>query len=312
MPLPVHVAVGVIQNAAGEVLVALRPAHAHQGGLWEFPGGKCEPGEAVEQALARELEEELGIAVRHHEPLCRIQHDYGDKQVLLDVQRVTSFTGTPTGREGQPLRWVSAQALVPAQFPVANRAIIRRLQLPPMLPITGSAESSDAFLESFARLLSAGHSVVQLRAPGLGRAQFQRLARQCLLLSREHHCRLLLNADADVLQTVPAAGIHAPSAQLAMLSARPVDEEQLFGVSCHSLEELQRAEAIGADYALLSPVLPTSSHPGQAGMGWEFFEQCVRAVGIPVYALGGLGPAHLALARRHGALGIAAISAFWR
>jgi len=307
----VHVAVGVIQNSAGQVLVALRPPNAHQGGLWEFPGGKCEPGEAVESALARELAEELGITVLQKEPLCQIHHDYGDKRVLLDVWRVTSFAGTPSGREGQPLRWMETGAMEPAQFPVANRAIIRRLQLPLLLPITGESESPEEFLALFTRLLTGGSALVQLRAPRLTGAGYQRLARQCLLLCREHGARLLLNADAGLLETVPAAGIHLTGARLATLQGRPVGEDQLFGASCHSLAELQRAESLGADYAFLSPVLATSSHPGQAGMGWAWFEDCVRAVGIPVYALGGLDHADLPEARRRGAVGIAAISAFW-
>lgn len=311
MPSLVHVAVGVIQDAAGQVLIALRPASAHQGGLWEFPGGKCEPGEAVQEALVRELDEELGIQVLQQEALCRIQHDYGDKRVLLDVWRVTAFAGTASGREGQPLRWAPVDALDPAQFPVANRAIIRRLQLPALLPVTGSAASAELFLEHFTRLLRGGATLVQLRAPTLERAAFQRLARQCLLLSQEHGCRLLLNGEADLLETVPAAGIHVSSQRLRLLAARPAGDKQLFGASCHGLEELQRAEALGADYAFLSPVRETSTHPGQSGMGWEEFEQCVRAVNIPVYALGGLVPDDLPQARRCGAIGIAAISAFW-
>jgi len=312
VPPVVHVAVGVIQDSAGQVLIALRPPKAHQGGLWEFPGGKCEPGEAVESALIRELEEELGITALRQEPLCRIRHDYGDKQVLLDVRRVTAFAGMPMGREGQPLRWMAPDALNLVDFPTANRAIIRRLQLPDLLPITGSAPSPEAFLEHFPRLLKDGHTLVQLRAPHLNRAEFQRGARQCLLLCREFGCKLLLNADADLLETVPAAGFHATGRCLQTLSARPLGEAQLFGASCHSLAELQRAEALGADYAFLSPVLETSSHPGQPGLGWDVFEAWVREVGIPVYALGGLGLADLPEARRRGALGIAAISAFWR
>lgn len=311
MPARLHVAVGVIEDVAGRVLVALRPARAHQGGLWEFPGGKCEPGESVQTALARELQEELGITPLQCMPLCRIRHDYADRQVLLDVWRVTRFSGTPTGLEGQPLRWVAPDELEPAEFPQANRAIIRRLQLPPLLPITGAAASPEEFLERFTQLLTRGHRLVQLRAPELPAARFHALARRCLSVAREHGARLVLNADGDLLHTVPAAGIHLNSRRLQALEARILDDSQLLGASCHSLEELQRAEALGADYALLSPVLPTRSHPGQPALGWEVFEACVRAVGIPVYALGGLTAADLDTARRHGALGVAAISAFW-
>ena len=126
---PVHVAVGVLRNGQGQVLIALRAEEAHQGGLWEFPGGKIEPGESVEQALSREFEEELGICVHSCTPLIQISHDYRDKSVLLDVCIVQSFSGVPRGREGQPIEWRAQSALRADDFPRANAAIIRELQL---------------------------------------------------------------------------------------------------------------------------------------------------------------------------------------
>ncbi len=123
-----RVAVGVIGNAAGEVLVALRDAQRHQGGLWEFPGGKIADGEGVEAALARELHEELGIEVETASPLLRVRHAYSDRTVELDVWRVHAFAGTPHGREGQPLRWVAPGALDPAEFPAADLPIIEALR----------------------------------------------------------------------------------------------------------------------------------------------------------------------------------------
>jgi|AntRauTorcE11897_2_1112592.scaffolds.fasta_scaffold64764_1 8-oxo-dGTP diphosphatase len=124
----VHVAVGVIVDAQGRVLVARRAHEQHLGGLWEFPGGKLEPGERAEQALYRELKEELAIEVKHARPFCLIQHNYPDKAVLLDVWLVESFTGTPAGAENQPLRWLPPARLDAAEFPEANRTIILRLQ----------------------------------------------------------------------------------------------------------------------------------------------------------------------------------------
>jgi 8-oxo-dGTP diphosphatase len=107
----VHVAAAVIRGVDGRILIARRADSQHQGGLWEFPGGKVEEGEAVDVALARELNEELGIVVTAARPLIKIKHDYPDKQVLLDVWEVSGFTGEPHGAEGQPLAWVTARDL---------------------------------------------------------------------------------------------------------------------------------------------------------------------------------------------------------
>ena len=124
----VHVAVGVLQDSSGRVLLTRRPPKAHQGGLWEFPGGKVEVGETVLAALARELIEELAVQVEASQPLMTIAHDYGDKQVLLDIHTVTSWAGEPRGVEGQPLAWVMPHALDDYAFPAANTPIVARLQ----------------------------------------------------------------------------------------------------------------------------------------------------------------------------------------
>ena len=130
MSRKVHVAAGIILNNSNEVLLALRPQHKHQGGLWEFPGGKVEPGEPVQTALARELLEELNLVVEHAEPLLVTEHDYGDKQVMLDVWTVRHFSGIPEGREGQQLRWVKLSELSDYQFPRANVIIVETLLQP--------------------------------------------------------------------------------------------------------------------------------------------------------------------------------------
>lgn len=124
----VHVAVGVISDGADRILISRRAEHLHQGGFWEFPGGKVETDETVEQALARELLEELAIDVVKQEALLTIAHDYPDKSVLLDVWWVSAFAGEPQGREGQPLRWVSIESLHEFEFPAANKPIIAAIQ----------------------------------------------------------------------------------------------------------------------------------------------------------------------------------------
>jgi len=124
----VHVAVGVILDADNRILIARRNNDAHQGGLWEFPGGKVEAQETLQVAMARELLEELGIDIGGLSPLLEVRHDYGDKQVLLDVHVVRDFTGEPEGREGQPLRWVTATELHQFDFPAANVPIVEAVQ----------------------------------------------------------------------------------------------------------------------------------------------------------------------------------------
>ena len=123
----VHVAVGVLLNDNHEVLIALRPVESHQGGLWEFPGGKVEEGESVERALNREFEEELGISVQVCTELTQIKHEYADKSVMLDVWRIEKSSGTPQGREGQVIEWRALSKLRAVDFPKANERIIRIL-----------------------------------------------------------------------------------------------------------------------------------------------------------------------------------------
>lgn len=128
MSKQVHVAVAVIINSQQQVLLGLRQAHQHQGGLWEFPGGKVETSETPYDALVREVGEEVGLTIKSAEPLIEISHDYGDKSVLLDVWWVEAFSGEAIGKEGQRLRWSTISGLNDTEFPAANVAIIQALK----------------------------------------------------------------------------------------------------------------------------------------------------------------------------------------
>ena len=123
-----RVAVAIINNVQGQILLALRQAHQHQGNLWEFPGGKIEKDETARHALVREMQEELGILVVSACQFLTTSHDYGDQSVLLDVWRVTEFSGLPYGREGQLLKWCEIGELADDDFPVANKPIIYALK----------------------------------------------------------------------------------------------------------------------------------------------------------------------------------------
>lgn len=306
----VHVAVGVVTDSRGRVLVALRPKDVHQGGLWEFPGGKCESGETIGQALGRELREELGIEVIEDRPLCCIRHDYRDKRVLLEVRRVLEFDGEPVGREGQPLRWADIQSLNPAEFPAANAAIIRRLQMPDRIAITAGAATLSALHEQISRLLEQRLPVIHLRQPALPEAGVQALLPELLVRCRQQGSTLVWNTTPERFIAAPVDGLHVSAAIASRLMSRPVDSGTGFSVSCHSLAELEHACAIGADYAFLSPVSETSSHSDAPVLGWQRFAELSAKVDLPIYALGGMQISDIPRAVREGAAGIAAISAF--
>lgn len=310
-PTHLHVVAAAVFDGSGRVLVARRPDHAHQGGLWEFPGGKLEPGEAPYAGLCRELDEEIGIRVQRARPLIRVHHDYGDRAVLLDVWRVDRYSGAAHGREGQPVQWCAPQELVRLDMPAANRPIVAAVGLPDRYAITGSVRDTDAFLRAVDGVLERGVRLLQLRAPGLEAEGFRRLAVQVLARCRAWQARCLLNAEPECVRELGADGVHLSARRLACLSERPLPADRLVAASCHDLTELRQAERIGADFAVLSPVRATPSHPGAPVLGWDGFAALADQVSIPVYALGGVGPEDLEDAFSAGAQGVAGIRAWW-
>lgn len=305
----VHVAAAVIVNTRGEVLISRRPDHAHQGGLWEFPGGKVEAGETALQALRRELHEELGIDVRSARPLIRIPHDYPDKSVLLDVWQVSAFDGEAHGREGQPVQWVAPRRLRDFAFPTANRPIIAAARLPERYLIT--PEPGEDFLARLERACAAGIRLLQLRAASLPDSEYLRLAREVCELAHRHGAEVLLNADPAAVAAAGADGVHLPAWRLRALERRPLSADLWVAASCHAADELAQAARIDCDFAVLGPVLPTASHPGAAHLGWEALHALAEISAVPIYALGGLREADLAAAWQAGAQGIAAIRGLW-
>lgn len=308
----VHVAAAVIRGVDGRVLIAKRPDEKHQGGLWEFPGGKVEEGEAVQVALARELKEELGICVTAARPLIQVHHDYPDKQVLLDVWEVSDFTGEPHGAEGQPLAWVSARQLGDYEFPAANRPILAAARLPERYLITPDDLEPQALLSGLKTALASGIRLVQLRAPRMFDAQYRDLAVdvQGLCAGR---AQLMLKGPLEWLGDFPAAGWHLTAEQLHKYSpnGRPFPSDRWLAASCHSAEELQLAAAMGVDFVTLSPLQATHTHPEAEPLGWQAATELLRSFNQPAFLLGGVGPQDLERAWLAGAQGVAGIRAFW-
>jgi mutator protein MutT len=129
----IHVVAGAVVDTAGRVLIAQRPPGKHLAGGWEFPGGKLEPGEARASGLARELKEELGIAIRNPRPLIRVRHTYPYGEVLIDMWVVKSYSGEPRGLDGQALKWLSQDELEEAELLPADAPIVQALRLPERL-----------------------------------------------------------------------------------------------------------------------------------------------------------------------------------
>jgi len=307
------VAAGVICNARGEILVARRFEHAHQGGRWEFPGGKLEPGEDVRAGLARELDEELGISLDSARPLIRVRHDYPDRAVLLDVWRVTGWQGRVHSREGQALRWLGADAFTGLLMPAADVPVVKALRLPDCYLVTPSPGSDrGVFLAALSASIDAGVELVSLRAKELPAASLVSLCRQAAGICRARGARLLINADPALLAASGADGIHLDSARLMATTSRPVPAGVWLGASCHDARQLTRAVRIDADFAVLSPVAATRSHTRATPLGWQQFEALVEEVNLPVFALGGLGREQLESAWQHGGQGIAAMRGLWK
>lgn len=309
-----HVAAAVIENADGQILLARRPEHLDQGGLWEFPGGKLEDGESVLPALQRELQEELGIGLTDAYPLIQIPWDYVSHRVLLDVWRVTAFTGEPHGAEGQPIEWVAKARLRDYAYPAANQAIVDAAMLPHRYHIStdpGTEVQWPVFLQQLESTLSHGAKMVQLRAKKLSEAEYKCLAAEVVARCHEHGVLCLLNAPAEWVEELGADGVHLDSERLQQALTRPLPAPLWVAASCHSVEDLQQARAIDASFALMSPVKATASHPGVEGIGWQGFATMAAQATIPLYALGGMEAGDELEARQHGGQGIAAIRALW-
>ena len=307
----IHVVAGILRDERGRILLAQRPQGKHLAGLWEFPGGKCETGEAPEHALLRELHEELGIDVGALEKLIAVPWRYPQKTILLDVYAVQSYTGATHGREGQALHWATLGEMQTIPMPAADRPIVAALRLPSYYVITPEPGDNDAeFLGVLKRLLDAGERCIQLRSKHLSSARVRTLAQAADELTKSMGADLLINGDVELAREL-CLGVHLPAADLMQMHKRPLGQGFWVAASCHDERELAHAAAMGVDFAVLGPVHHTTSHSNVEPLGWTRFSELCAQVPFPVYALGGLGRSDFAVARAAGAQGVAGISGFW-
>ncbi len=323
------VAAAIIRDRENRLCLSRRPEHKHQGGLWEFPGGKVEEGEAVEQALARELDEELGMKAVRSQPFMTVRHRYPDLRVTLHFREVTAYTGEPHGREGQPVEWVPLQALSSRQFPAANQPVVTALKLPRQLVIPPEGLGHREVLAGIERLDPVGQGLY-LRQWSQSDA-LPELAARC----RERGLRFWIRDDAQLAIREHAFGLHltrasGPLCERVLVGAGPARErarsarqdpralEQsiqnfpgILSAACHNEAEIAQAVEWGAQMATLSPVRATPTHPDAQPLGWDRFRALAEEQPLVFYALGGVTPQDLDTARHHGAFGVAGIRAFW-
>lgn len=315
-PKPVmHVMAAVLHDAEGRVLLAQRPPGKHLAGLWEFPGGKLERDEAPLAGLARELREEIGIALQRAEPLIRVPCHYVERELLLDAWQSDQWEGEPQSLEGQALQWLAPASIDPSTLTPADRWILQALRLPrryPITPIDVTPEQRGAWFEHIGHAIERGERMIQLRLPLWPRGQVRELAAALLPLARRHGSWLLLHGDVQgALALGVGVGVQLKAAQLATLSARPLPLSQPVGASCHDAAQLAHAASIAADFATLSPVAPTHNLPRRPPLGWNRFHALAEAAALPVYALGGLAPSHIVQARECSGQGVAGMREFW-
>lgn len=309
----IHVVAGVITDARDRILLARRTDGRDLAGLWEFPGGKVDPGETPEAALVRELREELGIEARVGEAVIAVPQQYPHKRLRLDVRRIESWTGTVKGLDGQALAWVPPHKLASYAMPDADRPVVAALRAPDRYLITPEPDDDARWLASLQAALESGVRRVQLRAPALAAgdpSRWRALVERALASLRDADAEALINGDVAMASAL-GVGVHLRATQLRTLSSRPLSKTQRVLASCHDLDELRIAQTLGCDAAVLGPVLATASHPGAPGIGWDRFVALREQVALPIYALGGMAVDDIALARSFGAQGIAAIRGLW-
>ena len=346
----IHVVAGVLFDAAGRVLVAQRPSGAHLGGAWEFPGGKLQPGESRWNGLVRELAEELAVRVLSARPLIWVEHRYPDRDIVLDVWTVESYSGEAHGREGQRVEWRAVRSLEAADLPPADAPVLTALRLPRRYLVTPEpGRNWSAFLDRLADRVDRGFDLIQLRAKSLEVPALVELGRHAAEICRLGGARLLVNAAPEVARRCAADGVHLTSRRLARLvremptvdgapplasegtlatkfgsgavngqgsrmgDSRGAQEEPTFliGASCHDADDFHRARAAGCDFAVLGPVRATPTHPGAPVLQWDGFTRLARGAGMPVFAIGGLGNGDIDEALQSGGQGVAAIRALW-
>jgi len=326
------IAVGIIVKDK-QILISKRHADAHQGGKWEFPGGKIEKNESDTDALKRELFEELDITPIRFHPKINIPFHYQNNnksvKVILKVYQVEKFNGIAIGKEGQEIRWVKINELNKFNFPQANRAIITAINLPSHYYITENFQYLNAQkqLEQI-HTYHCNHEVDSKLLQCRSNIDDNSLKQLTTVLNTASDNQFLIQLNSRFYQELKnishaelskmlqfyqnkgvQIGLHLTSHDLHDYHSLDLTLfNSYISASCHHMEDIMIANECKIDFIVISPVNETKSHPEAKAIGWEKFSQLCFAAQMPVYALGGMTSSELMTAINHGAQGIAGIS----
>jgi 8-oxo-dGTP diphosphatase len=305
MTLPViDVAVCIVQTPDGRVLLAERTPRQVSAGFWEIPGGKIEPGETPAAAAARELQEETGLRPIGLTPWMTYEHRFPAKRVRLHFFRAQGWEGTPRGREGQRIAWADPHAPhVGPVLPSNDRALFA-LALPPiyMVADVGAQGSPDDILADLQTGLSDGARLIRVRLSATSPGQAASLLARIAALARVFPAASILTASPMDARRAGLAGVHSCARDLRRLIARP--PVRIWAATCHDDADLALAVSLGADFVVLSPILPDPERPHQTPIGWDGLRRSVDGCPVRIYAQGGLAASDATAARRAGAAGV--------
>jgi 8-oxo-dGTP diphosphatase len=223
---------------------------------------------------------------------------------------VFEWDGEPVGHDGQAFVWQT-----PGDFEVrpllpANTSVLRALLLPAVYGISRADEMGEAaFLARAASALDRGLKLLQLREKDWPVERQRSLAAALVALARQRDAKVLLNGEPELARAWGCDGVHLTSAALKAATSRPAD--LICAASCHTRADIDRAGALGLDFAVLGPVMATPTHPGMPALGWEGFAAIAAETPLPIFALGGLEAGDLAVAIAHGAHGVALRRGAW-
>ena len=305
----IEVATSIVCAPDGRVLVAERTSKQVSPGFWELPGGKIDPGESPQEAAVRELEEEIGIRALSLTPWIRYEHAFRVRRIRLHSFKVDKWAGTPHGREGQRLAWIDPGSPAVAPILPSVERVLNTLALPPLYAVCRSVDydSVSAMIERVKVGVRQGLRLLQVRASDLSPDQRVALARRINAIVAPAGGRVMLVGSALEARRAGLSGVHTTAAQLRCMSSRPA--VQLWLCSCHDDADLARAIQLGADAAVMSPVLHSAAHAERAPLGWDGLKRLSAKAPIPLYAQGGIDASTLQAARNAGAIGIA--TAHW-